>query len=71
MSETIIYILVLKTILSYPSSFWGQAIITPDHLQETRIREYGLWKNQRIYVGAIQKIMQRAVKSNTRNGITY
>jgi hypothetical protein len=68
MSECIIYRLILKSVLSYPSSLWGQAMSMPGLLQETRIRKYGLWKNQGIYVGAIRKPVQHAVLSIASDG---
>ena len=69
MIDCIIYILVLKTVLPYPSSFQGEALNMPNPLQETRIRKYGLWKTDKMYGGTVHNKMHEAVLSNMRNGM--
>ena len=48
MSESDKHILVCETVLSYPSSLEVQAVNMLKLLQETRIRKYGKWQNQRL-----------------------
>jgi len=66
MNECTRYLLVLKMVLSYPSSLGEQAIIMPIHLQETRIRKYRMWKRQRMSADAIQKKLKDALLSNVK-----